>query len=441
VPFRGPFRPIPTLTPEPARSPPALRIRNSPQSDAERMAAALALRRPSDTPEIQLALRRIEQDPFEPTGIRIGAFILRPAIELTGGYDNNPSRSTNGAASWVYFTSPELLVRSDWIRHEVRAELKGTYYSYPGYDDEPSLNRPFVDSKVSGRLDVTADRRIIGEGRYLLSTDNPGSPNLQAGLTKFPIYQTVGSTLGVIQRFNRFELTAKGSVDRTIYGLSFLQDGTTFSNDDRDLWQYGGSLRGSYEVHPGVRPFFEVGWDNRVHDLLFDRSGLMRDSNGIVAKAGTSFEISRILVGEIGLGWLNRRYRDPTLPDLGGFTADGSLTWFASPLTTVKLTAATRVDESVVAGVSGSLTRDFGLQIDHAFRRWLIGIVKFGYGIDDYVGSDRIDHRHSLSLSLLYKLSREVQLKGELRQDRLRSNVPGNDYDASAILMGLRLQR
>ena len=55
----------------------------------------------------------------------------------------------------MFFTAPELIVRSDWIRHEVRADLKGTYYSYAGYKDEPSLNRPFVDSKVAGRLDVT----------------------------------------------------------------------------------------------------------------------------------------------------------------------------------------------------------------------------------------------------------------------------------------------
>ena len=57
------------------------------------------------------------------------------------------------------------------------------------------------------------------------------------------------------------------------------------------------------------------------------------------------------------------------------------------------------------------------------------------------MGSPRLDHRYSVSLALLYKLSREVQLKGELRQDWLRSNIPGNNYDARAVLLGLRLQR
>jgi hypothetical protein len=57
------------------------------------------------------------------------------------------------------------------------------------------------------------------------------------------------------------------------------------------------------------------------------------------------------------------------------------------------------------------------------------------------VGLDREDRRYSASLGLVYKLSREMQLKGELRQAWLRSNVSGVDYTATAILVGLRLQR
>jgi hypothetical protein len=34
-----------------------------------------------------------------------------------------------------------------------------------------------------------------------------------------------------------------------------------------------------------------------------------------------------------------------------------------------------------------------------------------------------------------------MQLKGELRQSWLRSSVPGADYTATAMLVGLRLQR
>ena len=76
------------------------------------MASALAVRSPPDTRDIMLIRRRVEQDPYEPLGIRAGAFVLRPAIEFTSGYDNNPSRATDGGGSWLLFVAPELLVRS-----------------------------------------------------------------------------------------------------------------------------------------------------------------------------------------------------------------------------------------------------------------------------------------------------------------------------------------
>ena len=95
----------------------------------------------------------------------------------------------------------------------------------------------------------------------------------------------------------------------------------------------------------------------------------------------------------------------------------------------------------IVAGVSGNLSRDLSLQIDHAFRRWLIGTAKFGYGLDNYVGLERQDQRYFASLALIYKLTRELQLKGELRRDWLASSVPGVDYTADQVLLGVRLQR
>jgi hypothetical protein len=53
---------------------------------------------------------------------------------------------------------------------------------------------------------------------------------------------------------------------------------------------------------------------------------------------------------------------------------------------------------------------------------------------------DRVDKRFSAGLGLTYKLNRSAQLKGEVRQDWLRSNVTGVDYTASVFLLGLRLQ-
>jgi hypothetical protein len=379
-------------------------------------------------------------DPYEPLGVRAGAFILYPAIELIGGYDSNPDRVEDGEGAAFGTVAPELQLQSDWSRHELNADLRGSYTAYSP-DSTPTLNRPYVDGTVDGRIDVARDTHVELGGRVLVSTDNPGSPNLQAGLADLPVYTTFGGSGGIRQGFNRLEVTLKADVERTVYQESILTDGSTASNDDRNYNQYGGILRGSYEMTPGVKPFAEFGTDQRVHDLPSDSSGYRRDSTGWTGKVGTTFELSRLLTGEIALGYTTREYDDPRLEMLEGFVGDASLIWTADALNTVKLTAASSVGESTQPGVSGVLYRDVGVQWDHSFRRWLIGTVKVGVGLDDYVGDGRQDQRYTAAVGLTYKLNRWLQLKGEFRQDWLNSNVPGNDYTASTVLLGIRLQQ
>lgn len=379
-------------------------------------------------------------DPYAPLGVRLGAFDLYPAVELIGGYNTNPSAVPGGGAAWLYAMSPELLVNSNWSRHEFKAELRGSYTGYQP-DATPSLSRPYFNGKATGRIDVTRDTNIGIEARMLVATDNPGSPNLPAGLARLPIYTTFGGAFGLTQRFNRFALTLKGDAERTQYEASKLTDGSTASNDDRNYDQVSGSLRGSYELATGVKPFVDVSLDARRHDLEFDSSGFARNSTGLTLKSGATFELARRLTGEIALGYTKRAYEDARLEPLQGLIGDASLIFNASALTTIKFTGTSTVGESTIPGVSGVLYRDVGLQVDHAFRRWLIASLKLGFGLDDYVGLDRLDRRYSAGLGLTYKLDRTVQLKGEFRQDWLRSSVPGNDYTASIFLVGLRFQR
>jgi hypothetical protein len=233
----------------------------------------------------------------------------------------------------------------------------------------------------------------------------------------------------------------KGGVDRTTYQNSTFTDGTTASNDDRNFDQYSTQLRTGYELTPGVKPFVEIDADRRRHDLAVDRSGIDRDSQGRAAKIGSTFELSRILTGQLAFGYLERSYADRALADLKGPTLDGSLTWVASALTTVKLTALTSANESTLVGVSGVFTHELGIEVDHAFRTWLDASLKFTGDRDTYVGLPRQDNRYAGAVALTYKLTREMQLKGEVRREWLNSNMAGNNYQAYVALLGLRLQR
>ncbi len=392
---------------------------------------------------------KVDDDPFGAVGDYAGSFLVKSAVELRGGYNTNPGRTAAPKGSPFYVVAPEFLAVSDWERHALVADLRGTFTGYtntfPPVDGVVSsaptnLNRPDFTGHVDGRLDVTRDTRLLAQTRLLVATDNPGSPNVQAGLAKYPVYATFGGTFGVDQNFNRLQLSAGATVDRTVYQNSLLTDGTVTSNDDRNYNQFGGLGRVSYDLIPGLKPFGEIVGNTRSHDLLVDRNGYQRNSNGGSVRAGTSFEFSRLLTGEVAVGWAARTYEDPRLLPLQGLLTSASLVWTATPLTTAKFFATTSIDETTIPGVSGVLTHSYTAEVDHDFRRWLAGIGRFTWGTQKYEGDLRFDRFYSISGELIYKMDRNLWVTGTLRRDWLDSNIPGNSTNATIGMLGVRLQ-
>ena len=446
-PSPGPGSPLPT--PPQLNAAGQLRLSIAPSQSANKTPLAPAL---AGTVVGQPQRRRlkIDDDPFGAVGDYAGSFLIKSAVEVSAGYDTNPGRTyvPKGLPFWV--VAPEFLAVSDWERHALVADLRG---SYTGYGDSlpPTINgaissaptdvsRPSFLGHVDGRLDVTEDTHITAQARLLLSTDNPGSPNIQAGLARFPIYTTLGGTFGIDQNFNRLNIAAGGTLDRTVYQNSTLTDGSLASNDDRNFNQYGGVGRASYELTPALKPFVEVEGDTRVHDLALDRNGYARDSSGGYVKGGTTFEFTRLLTGEISVGYAARDYVDPRLDRLQGLLTTASLTWTATPLTTAKFYSDTQISETTLPGASGVLTHTYTVEVDHDFRRWLTAIGKFTYGTLDYQGYGRTDKIYTVEGDVIYKMTRNLWLKGTLRHDVLDSNIIGSSSASTLVMLGVRLQ-
>ncbi len=429
-----------------ASAPPPLAVPPSSKANKTPLAPALA-----GTVAGQPTRRRLkpDDDPFGAVGDYAGSFLVKSAVELSGGYDTNPGRFTTPRGSAFYMIAPELLIASQWSRHSLIADLRGSFTGYgnefPSLDGSVSpvpvnVNRPDFTGKIAGRLDVSRDTHLLSELRLRVGTDNPGSPNIQAGLSKYPLYATTGTLLGVEQNFNRLQFIVSGTADHTAYQNSQLTDGTSTTNDDRNFNQFGGIGRVSYDLLPGVKPFGEIEGDVRIHQTPVDRNGYQRNSSGGYVKAGTTFEFSRLLTGELSVGYALRSYQDPRLYELAGLLTSASLVWTVTPLTTVKFISSTSIDETTLAGTSGVLTRTYTAEIDHDFRRWLTAIGRFTYGTLDYQGDSRRDQTYSLSADLIYKLNRTFWIKGQVRRDWLESNQPGSNTASTVVMLGVRVQ-
>lgn len=378
-------------------------------------------------------------DPYAPLGLRVGNVMLYPVIGESLGYDSNPNRSDKSQAkgSFVSQTEGELRIQSDWSRHELTGFLRGAYNEYT---DVSAASRPEGAGKVGLRLDVARDTIVDAEGHYQLDTQRPGSPNLDVTVRERPIVNTEGGSLGVTQRFNRLAVTLRGTYDRADYANAVLSDGTVLDQGDRNMNQFGARLRFAYEFNPGFIPFIEGLGDTRDYDRKVDDAGYRRSSTGAGARVGTTFELSRLLTGEVSAGAIQRSYDDPRLKDLTSPLVDASLIWAATPITAVRLNAQTTVDETTVVGSNGVLSSRASLEVAHDLRRNLTITPGINIFENDYKGVAITERGFGGSLKLDYRLTRSIAIRASYIYEQLKSSLPGSDYTTNVVLVGMRFQ-
>jgi hypothetical protein len=379
----------------------------------------------------------MEEDPYEAKGFTAGNFLLKPALELTTGFDSNPQRVPGGAGSPVVVIAPVLLVRSQFDRHQLNADLR---VSYVDETKLPQLNRPTVDAKVNGRYDLTDTMALNGEGHVAVDGDDPGTARFTNRFQKIPLVSTVGGSAGFSKKIDNVEVSLKGTTDAVRFQDVTLTDGQRLTNQDRNFNQYGAQGRISYAVTPEISPFVDVAIDRRIHNQPVDIDGFRRDSTGTAVETGVTFAMTDKLTGDVAIGYLVRQYQDMMLRPVSGFIADANLVWQFSKETTIQFGAKSQVTEIAEAGTSGVLKRDGTIEVDHQFQPWLIGTLTAGYGQDQFVGTTRVDDRYFVDIGMLYKVSRLLQLKANLRHETTQSNVQANNLTATVVQVGARIQ-
>ncbi|UFZ03347.1 outer membrane beta-barrel protein [Bradyrhizobium ontarionense] len=379
----------------------------------------------------------MEEDPYEPKGIKVGNFILKPAFEMTSGFDSNPGRVPRGAGSGFVSVAPVLLVRSQFDQHLLNADVRVSYIDYAKLRQ---LSRPTVDAKVNGRYDITDTFALNGEGHVAVDADDPGTPRFAGRFARIPLASTVGGSAGVTKRFEDFEVSTKAAIDRVAFQNAPLVNGQIVSNADRNFNQYASQSRVTYNLTPEIRPFVDVTVDRRVHDIAVDAEGFRRDSTGTAVEAGVTFAYADKLTGDVAVGYLTRRYQDPMLKPVSGFIADANLTWQFAKETAIALGAKSQVVEITEPGISGVLKRDVTVGVEHQFQPWLVGTFLAGYGQDAFTGTTRVDDRYVVELGMLYKFSRLLQLRTSVRREETRSNVKENNLSATVVQVGARVQ-
>ena len=389
-------------------------------------------------------LRRIPADPapFDPLGLRLGDIGLKPYFEQDVGFASNPLALGGAGVKSSGFETSEagLSLQSDWSRDDLHGQLKG---GYTDYFATPEASGGYGSGVLDGRYDATRDLAFDAEGRFNVTPEPLSSLGLVGadGRNPYIPIATYGASIGAAQKFGDLTLALHGTYDATSYTNVALA-GASVSNlasDDYDDW--GLRARASYRLSAALSPFVEFDYDVRRYDGETDAEGYERDSQGVAARAGVTLALSQMLTGEASLGYGEREYQDPRLPNASAPLIDASLVWAATPLTTLTLKAATQLNDSVLPGASADINHVYSLELSHALTRQItLGLVG-AYGTDNYVGVAQTDASTSFGAKAEYHLNRDIVVKASATRQIYASSVNGGGYSGNVFLLGIRLQR
>jgi hypothetical protein len=217
---------------------------------------------------------------------------------------------------------------------------------------------------------------------------------------------------------------------------------------DEQFLNYGNwseTLRADYALSPDTAMFVSGTHNN---DVYFSKPPVVpydRDSNGYEVIGGVNFQVSHLILGDIGVGYLEQDFPDIHLPDqnTAGFAVHGDLHWYPADLATVDLQANRYVLESAVAGAASYVNTTGTAQLDYEVRHNIVVTLLGRYTTNAYQGIDRQDDIWTVGLSGTYLISRALSLTLAYGHDNQVSTgaARGFGYSVDRVLLTLTVQR
>jgi hypothetical protein len=371
---------------------------------------------------------------LSPLGVSSGGFLLLPEVELTGGYTNNVFGSNIDKRSDAFLVlNPSISARSRWSRNMLNAVAEGRLQrhlsnSIRDYDGYNVL--------VEGRLGIPDGSNLYGQVRsertYIEQYTGDFPTNAASPV---PLDRQSAIVRGTYQG-GAFRLLGNADVNRLDFSSTRTLDGVTLNQDFRDetIWRL--SSRAEYRLSPARVVFAQATY--MIHDYT-SPSPSQPNRTGDEARllAGISFYPTPLLRTRVAVGYLQRRYDDPAVSDLGGLAVDLQADYLVTQLTTISLAARRDVQDAILPDSPGFTATRFQMRVDHEYLRNLLLRAQVDFEKDKFVDIDRRDTQFRLEAGATYTPFRRIVIDPTaqfIKRDS-KGTVPGQRFDELRIML------
>ncbi len=377
-----------------------------------------------------------QYDAYTARGVRLGTFVLRPSLTVTETYDSNVFASDTGEVSdFVTEINPNVVLESDWANHAVRLEADLNQSLHASEDSEDATD---WSVGASGRLDVLDQTQLRAGVLYGSLTEDRGEPEDIGAAAEPTDYSLFELSAGITQRFNRLIFDVGADYTELDFDDTPLIGGGFDENDDRDRTILEIAVEVGYELVADTIVFLRGTYNERDYDLDTPAVAVNRDSDGYEVVAGASFELGSLATGEVFAGYQEQFFDDPSFSPVSGIAYGAAVDWYVTPLTTVRVSADTAIEDTTSGGASAFESQTVAVGVDHEFLRNLVASLDVEYTQEDFASSARKDEIYEVELGIDYLIDQVFSIGAFVGYEERDSSTAGDSF--SREIVGVRLR-
>lgn len=378
------------------------------------------------------------QPGYDALGIIAGNFILYPTLSATTSLDSNVyARSRNRQSDASITVTPALSVRNGDPGRSLAVIADARFRRYA------KLNRLDDDQyrvEASGRYEIGADTVISTRLGWSLSSISRGTfeNDLQVG---GPLQQeSIKSDISAQHRFNRLTARIGFSGEKFHFDDVRLDDGSRVDQSFRNGRRVGASLGLSYQLSARVAAQVQGRFDS--YDYADPRPLSYRDAKAYSITAGGRYEVTRLLLLEMGAGIRKHNFDNPLFEDVSGVALSGRLRWYPSPLLSVRFDLSQTASTSSSALVSAVNATSARIDADYEFKRNVLISAGVEVSHEDYGNLRSTSNLVSFDGRVSWRPNRWLRVTPSMRYEMRRgSSSASSTFDAFRFALAVTLAR
>ena len=373
-------------------------------------------------------------------GIPAGSFRVQPQLDLQTEFNDNIfATEINEQSDTIFIIAPSVQAKSDFGRHEL---IFGGNVRHQEYAEVGTESFTDYGANIDGRLDVKRGTYINAGTNYQKAHEGRSAAGLASGSLE-PIEFDITNFYGeAVHETGRIRASVSGGFGKWNYEDGELIGGVEGDQDFRDRDIIDAGLRVDYAISPDTAVFARARYQDQQHDFVVP-GGVPRDQDGYIFDVGADFDLTNLIRGEVGVGYINRKFDAPLTPDFDGLSYSAKVDWFATPLITVSGNGSRSVNASGIVASPAFVDTSVGIGADYEYRRNII--ISAGYQFSDqkYRGIDRSDKRNVLTAGATYLMNRNVGFSASVVRNSLSSDgaLSQSDFGITQVRFGLTLKR